>query len=148
MAKVTTNLSTSSGTSTLLHNNLVGLNEGDFVHLTAAEKLRLGILESTVNKQNTLTHDGTGIRYPTVDAVNNALVVIKESIETSKDKHYTHNQVGTSTIWIVTHNLKKHPSVSVIDSGNNVVIGDCNYDSENQLTLTFSSSFSGKAYLN
>jgi len=64
------------------------------------------------------------------------------------DKHYTHNQVATATTWSITHNLNKYPSVSVVDSGNNWVIGDVEYINQNQLTITFNAAFSGKAYLN
>lgn len=106
------------------------------------------VLESTVNKQNSLTHDGTGVRYPTVDARNTVVLTITESIEVHKDKHHVHNQVAAASTWVILHNLGKHPSVTTIDSGNNTVIGDCEYNSNNQLTLTFSAAFSGKAYLN
>jgi hypothetical protein len=61
---------------------------------------------------------------------------------------YTHTQVSAAATWTVTHNLNRRPSVTVVDSGDTVVIGDVNYVSDNQLTLTFSAAFSGKAHLN
>jgi len=61
---------------------------------------------------------------------------------------YIHNQSSASLTWTILHNLDKFPSVSVIDSANTVVIGQIKYDSQNQITLTFSAPFSGKAYLN
>ena len=64
------------------------------------------------------------------------------------DKHYTFNQVAAAKTWIITHNLKKKPSVSIVDSAENNVYGDIEYINENQLTITFNSAFSGKAYLN
>lgn len=64
------------------------------------------------------------------------------------DKTFTFNQVTAAAIWEITHNLGKHPSVTVVDSGGNVVIGDIEYTSVNTLTCTFSAPFSGKAYLN
>lgn len=67
---------------------------------------------------------------------------------TSSDKHYTFTQVAASATWNVTHNLKKKPSVSIVDSADNNVYGDIEYINENQLTITFNSAFSGKAYLN
>lgn len=53
-----------------LHNDLGGLNLGDFQHLTVAEKANLELI---ANKQNSLVIDGSGVKYPTVDAVNAAL---------------------------------------------------------------------------
>ena len=61
---------------------------------------------------------------------------------------YVHSEGQPNDIWIVNHNLKKFCSVTVVDSGGNVVIGDVKYNSSSQITLTFSSAFSGKAYLN
>lgn len=66
----------------------------------------------------------------------------------SKDKHFVHTQNSASSSWSITHGLNKYPSVSIIDSGNNIVVGDIEYTSLNTLTLRFSASFSGKAYLN
>lgn len=60
---------------------------------------------------------------------------------------YTHNQLTSSSTWSITHNLGFFPAVTVVDSGNNVVIGDVTYVSQNSLTVAFSASFGGKAYL-
>lgn len=64
------------------------------------------------------------------------------------DKHYSHNQSSASSTWNVTHNLGKFPSISVIDSSKNVVVGDVQYIDANRLTITFTAAFSGKAYMN
>jgi len=64
------------------------------------------------------------------------------------DKHYMHDQDSASAIWSVTHNLYKYPSVTVVDSGENIVYGDVAYINDTQLTINFTSAFSGKAYLN
>ena len=66
---------------------------------------------------------------------------------------YSHNQSAASATWTITHNLNKFPSVTVIDSGDSVVVGEILFNSANQLTITFfgngnSVAFSGKAYLN
>jgi hypothetical protein len=66
----------------------------------------------------------------------------------SGDKHYSHNQSSASNVWSVTHNLGKFPSISVVDSGKNVVVGDVQYIDANSLTITFTAAFSGKAYMN
>ena len=61
-------------------------------------------------------------------------------------------QVVPSTAWgtngIVTHNLGKFPSITVIDTANTVVTGQYTYIDNNNVTLTFSAGFAGKAYLN
>lgn len=66
----------------------------------------------------------------------------------SLDKNYVHVQNIASNEWNITHSLNKYPSVSIIDSGNNVVVGDVEYNSLDSVTLRFNASFSGKAYFN
>lgn len=61
---------------------------------------------------------------------------------------YTHTQSEASSTWTITHNLERFPDVTVVDSSGNVVVGDTTYNSNNQITLTFSTAFSGSAYLN
>jgi hypothetical protein len=66
----------------------------------------------------------------------------------AQDKEYRHNQTSASSTWVITHNLNKFPSVVVFDSGGSQAVGAITHDSKNQLTITFSASFSGIAYLN
>ncbi len=61
---------------------------------------------------------------------------------------HIHNQSSASAQWTITHNLGKYPSVSVVDSANNEVIGEVEYVTDTQLTIKFSAPFSGKAFLN
>jgi hypothetical protein len=61
---------------------------------------------------------------------------------------YTYTQGSPASTWNIAHTLNKFPSVSVVDSANNDVIGDVHYTDQSNLTITFSSPFSGKAYLN
>lgn len=63
--------------SAQLHNDLGGLNLGDFQHLTVAEKANLEVI---TNKQNSLAIDGTGIKYPTVDATNAGLALKQNTL--------------------------------------------------------------------
>lgn len=64
------------------------------------------------------------------------------------DKSYTHSQNASSNEWLIQHNLGKYPSVTVVDSGENVVIGEVTYLDENNLKIEFQGPFVGKAYLN
>lgn len=64
------------------------------------------------------------------------------------DKNYYHQQMVPSSVWDINHNLLKYPSVNVMDSGGNNVIGDITYVDLNNLTITFKGAFSGSATLN
>ena len=61
---------------------------------------------------------------------------------------YTECFQVASSVWTVTHNLGEYPSVTVIDSGNTVVVGNVEYISSQQLRITFAASFSGCVFLN
>ena len=67
--------------------------------------------------------------------------------ETYKFSHI-HTQTVSSSTWTITHNLNKYPSVSVVDSSNEEVIGEVQHINSNSLTVKFSAPFSGKAFLN
>lgn len=68
--------------------------------------------------------------------------------EVGLDKHFTYTQPTPSATWAVPHALGKHPSVTVVDSAGTEVEGCVTHNNLNQLTIEFSSPFSGKAYLN
>jgi len=64
------------------------------------------------------------------------------------DKSFTFEQAVPNTTWAINHNLGKFPSITVEDSSGNVVYGAETYIDKNNLTIEFSSAFSGKAHLN
>ena len=60
---------------------------------------------------------------------------------------YVHIENTPSTTWTISHGLGFIPNITVVDSGETVVEGSYNYPNSNTVVLTFSSAFSGKAYL-
>jgi|TARA_R110000824_G_scaffold349110_1_gene535968 hypothetical protein len=74
------------------------------------------------------------------------------------DKTFVFSQSQPQTVWgnpltpegirYVTHGLNKFASVTVVNSANEVVIGNVEYINANKVQLTFSAAFSGKAYFN
>jgi len=64
------------------------------------------------------------------------------------DKNFVFTQSSASATWTINHTLNKFPAVEVVDSANDIVIGNVTYNSTTQITITFTAAFSGKAYLN
>ena len=88
------------------------------------------------------TEQGLGIiEIPRKEIITDALGYIP-------NRSYVHTQHEASDIWVVDHQMERYPSVTVVDSAGTMVFGDVNYDNENQVTITFTAAFSGKAYLN
>lgn len=64
------------------------------------------------------------------------------------DANFVYNQNIVSSIWIVTHNLNKLPSVQLEDSSGDSVIGDVDYLDLNTVRVSFAFPISGKVILN
>ena len=119
-------------------------------------------LTDTTNTDFTVRADGESVRvrdltvsttlYPTekiliVGNEDEHLVTV-QTLSDVVDKHYVFTQGTPSDIWEIPHNLNKYPSVDVVDSAGTHVVGDIEYIDVNNLTVTFSGGFAGKAYLN
>ena len=60
---------------------------------------------------------------------------------------YNHVQGVATSTWNIVHNLGFYPNVTVQDSAGNIVEGEISYTNSDSLVLTFSTAFSGEAYL-
>ena len=114
--------------------NTSGINTGDETTLSIQTKRPL----KTINNESLEGSGNVQINYNDLD---NLPTIVN-------DKNYVHNQIVASNFWEIQHNLDKYPSVSIIDSGNNLVVGEIKYIDSNNIIITFTSVFSGKAYFN
>lgn len=62
-------------------------------------------------------------------------------------RRFVHTQATPETSWTINHNLGGKPSVTVVDSADTYVIGEVTYNSTSQVTVSFTTPFSGYAYL-
>ncbi len=61
---------------------------------------------------------------------------------------YKHTQGTASDTWTINHNLGYEPGgVAVVDSAGTIVTGTVTYSSVDQIVVSFTSAFGGKAYL-
>lgn len=92
------------------------------------------------------------------ESVNAQIREINESVDTRLEQVNTKIEEATRTYvfkqsipseeWLINHNLNKAPNVTVVDSAGSVVIGEVVYVDMDNITITFSGGFSGKALLN
>lgn len=61
--------------------------------------------------------------------------------------NFVHDQMSPSTVWTITHNLGFFPNVTAFDSAGTEIVGQVTYNTQDSITITFSSSNAGKAYL-
>ncbi len=64
------------------------------------------------------------------------------------DKTFVYTQSVAASTWNVQHDLEKFPSVSIVNDDNTQVFGGVEYIDNNNLIITFTAAFSGKAYMN
>lgn len=111
----------------------VSISDTDYAHFTEAYNkilTSIAVTNTSTAKTITVTHkDGSTTSATFQDS-------------------YIHNQGVPAISWTIVHNLGKYPNINIVDSANTDVIGEIVYDSLNQITVTFSAAFSGKAYLN
>ena len=80
---------------------------------------------------------------------NTTDIIIDSSVKLiAENLTFLFSQLTPAKTWTIAHNLGKYPSISVVDSGGNVVYGEYKYIDLNNVTATFSGLFSGSAYLN
>ena len=72
---------------------------------------------------------------------------LKNRLEISGSNH-VHTQQVASDIWEINHSLNKYPSVTIVDTSGNLVVGSVHYISTSKIVVKFSAPFAGVAYLN
>lgn len=60
---------------------------------------------------------------------------------------YVHEQGVPSALWTIAHYLDRYPPVTVVDSAGDQVEGEVRFVDPNNIQITFSAPFSGRAYL-
>jgi hypothetical protein len=86
----------------------------------------------------------------TFESANSGLAIVAtdNKLTFTAKLGYVFTQSTPATVWTINHDLNKFPSVSIVDSANDEVIGEVRYASATQIIITFSAAFSGKAFLN
>ena len=102
----------------------------------------MGIVNATSNNYNDLANK------PSINDVTLIGNKTSKDLGIIEDKNFVYTQAVSSDVWEIQHNLNKYPSITIVDSGNSVVIGEIVYIDKNNVRITFTSAFSGKAYFN
>jgi hypothetical protein len=107
------------------------------------------ITQNYATKEYVDTHLATSAETTTFDPTTEILsTTVQGAIEEVRAKSkFVYTQPSAAILWDITHNLMFFPNVTIVDSGENFVIGDVEYVNQNRLLVTFAHSFAGKAYL-
>ena len=119
-----------------------------------AEPNNYGVFDITsiVEDEDNLNNYDIGLEYV---SGNGALVLEKiysisiyAQAKLRADKTFVFTQTTPSAVWTINHGLNKFPSVTSVNNNNIQAYGAIEYVDKNNLTITFSGGFSGKAYMN
>ena len=91
---------------------------------------------------------GNGTVTIVSSSVFEGYALLVNSAEKTEDKTFVFEQGVVSDTWQITHNLNKKPSVTVVDTADNVIYPAVQYINENSCVVTFNAATKGKAYLN
>lgn len=122
-----------------------------FIDTANATLVESGELGTMFKAQYDTDDDGKVDYANNADSVSWSGIIDKPStFEPSEHSHETfiYNQISPSSQWSIQHNKNKFPSVTIVDSSDNIVYGDVQYIDKNNIVLKFNGEFSGKAYLN
>ena len=113
---------------------------------------------ATVEERNTIPEKRRSIGMAVYVVENGKIYILKDGLTNdcweefkgsgTGDLSYTFEQRIADNSWVITHNLGKNPSVTVVDSSGNVVEGAVEYLNSNKVLVTFKAPFKGTAYLN
>lgn len=108
-----------------------------------------GNIEINNNKQDSLLVDGTGTKYPTVDAVNEVISDLRTEIQnTTSDKNFVYTQIYPSKVWEFNHPLNKMPTPVVLDTANTVMLAQVTINDGTRIRIEFNYPVNGKVILN
>jgi hypothetical protein len=82
-----------------------------------------------------------------VDEASDSKLVTEKAVAEAT-KTFIFDQAMASDTWVISHNVGKYPSVSLVDSAGTKFMAEVSYDSKNQITVYINSPTTGKAYLN
>lgn len=74
-------------------------------------------------------------------------VIVRTGGAAGNTRRHVHSQAVPAETWVITHTLGGKPSVTIVDSADTYVIGEVTYNSTSQVTVSFTTPFSGYAYL-
>lgn len=91
--------------------------------------------------------DKNGNGFADSQELTNYLDTVFEYSENT-DKEFRFEQPTPLSIWSITHNMGKRPTVDVFDSAGTNLIGSVSHNNNNTLTITFAIPVLGTAFLN
>ena len=112
--------------------------------------VRVGATVTQINNWNQ-AYDDSVVDFTITQGTDTVFTIERRNspnLSVTYHSGYIHNQGSPSDTWVITHNLNKNPSITIVDSSGAEVEGAVTINSLNQITITFCGSFSGKAYLN
>ncbi len=98
-----------------------------------------------------ITSDTTTTTWTSADIQDllDRMAILESTVAVDeKDLNFVYPQTTAATVWTITHNLGKNPSVRIEDLTGGDIIGEIDYTDLNTVVITFAIAVAGTAYLN
>ena len=134
----------------VLVQNIPSIQENKLIYDVGTTELQIsGIVKASIEIFSGLERITVKVfSFVAVPTIDNGSKIDSITQYPDIDKNYAHTQPVPAAEWIIKHNLKKFCSVIIVDSADNVVVGDITYIDQDNIKITFTGALSGKAYCN
>lgn len=134
----------------VLVQNIPSIQENKLIYDVGTTELQIsGIVKASIEIFSGLERITVKLfSFVAIPTIDNGLKIDSITQYPDIDKNYVHTQPVPAVEWIIKHNLKKFCSVIIVDSSDNVVVGDISYIDQDNIKIAFTGALSGKAYCN
>lgn len=141
-----------SGNDHSVENFIPSFNNTNIIIADTENQNSFGVFNVTAISQNSTRTNFYDLTLTFASGNGNLVDLRSYSISafTAGDKNHVSSQLNFSAgvSQTITHNLGKFPSVTVVSSNGNEVVGDIQHTSINTLKVTFENNFAAKVYVN
>ena len=106
------------------------------------------ILDDNLSEIKDISHTGGEILYSDAGTMRAGSPATIRTILGLTAETYIHNQLSSSSIWTINHNLGFNPSVEILSDGGMEIEGEVIHTNSNQVVINFSIPITGSARLN
>ena len=117
----------------------------DYVYTISQNYSVIGVYKGISSNKSLVTNADIsvvdGITYITCQEPFNGFVLASTATNVTPASVYTHEQGVSSAQWVINHNLNTYPSVEVVDTSGNTIIGEVIFTNANTVTINFKAAF-------
>jgi len=142
-------ITSGNNTDKFIHNQIVDSNTWIINHSLGEQYVNVEVIDSSNNsiQPSNILFDSDSQLTITFSSAIKGHAAITSGNQPNTTNAFVYDQTITSNTWVINHQLNdQYVNVEVINSSDNVIApSNISFDSDSQLTITFSAAITGKA---